>query len=418
VNRPLGVVERALARTDAFAPLTVVALARLDNAPPQGALRAALDRLQRRHPLLGARLVDNRRFASGAPTIPLEQGSRHNEDGWAELVDRELNRRIDAARGPLLRCSYLRDEGPAPGPAVLCLSLHHALADGVAVATLLDTLLRDLAGVDGGRIAAGPAPAADALIPAGGAGRRLRYVAGELGGDLAGALTGSGRRPARSSLCRAFSGDLDAERTAALAQTGRRWRVGLPAAVHAAMLLALRQRGSVGAAATGVAFSDLRPYLTPPVPASALGCYIAMLRFRVSLPEGGGVEALWPLAQRIQSDALRAGRRGDRFPAALSTDLFMRMALATRAQRLGDAALSFAGIIALDERYGDVRVRALHGFISNNALGARFTAQGRLFAGRLTLDAVQLDDDDTATEATALLDATFALLTDGAEVTP
>jgi hypothetical protein len=425
VDRPLGVVERALTRTDAFAPLTMVALARLDAAPSPEALRAALDRLQRRHPLLRARIVDGRRFADGAPPIPLERAARSGEERWTELVDRELNRRIDAATGPLLRCSYLRDEGPDPGPAELCLSLHHALADGVAVMTLLDTLLRDLAGVAGDRLVSDPAPAADALIPTGvgGRSRRLRYVARELGADLGGALGGRRRRPTRTSLCRAFSGDLDAERTAALARTGRRHRVGLPATVHAAMLLALRQRGAVGSHATGIAFSDLRPYLAPPRPTGTLGCYIAMLRFRTPLPEAGssgadGGGALWPLAQRIQSEALQAGRRGDRFPATLSTDLFMRLALATRAQRLGDAALSFAGTIALDERYGAVRVRALHGYISNNALGARFTAQGRLFAGRLMLDAVQLDDDDTGAEAEALLDTTFDLLAEGAGAPP
>lgn len=166
---------------------------------------------------------------------------------------------------------------------------------------------------------------------------------------------------------------------------------------------------------TGVGFVDLRPYLSPPVAGAVLGCYIAMLRFVAPVAAGSDRQAgLWSLADRIQTAALQAGRRGDKFAAAVTTDWFMRLTLALKARRMGDTALSYSGPIPLAERYGELVVDGVHGFISNNALGPVFTAQARLFAGRLRFDVVHLHHDLDRSEAAALTDDTLALLAEAA----
>ena len=143
-------MEQALTLMNTFAPLTVVAVLGLRNAPPPEHLRSALDILQRRKPLLRARIERGTwggyRFAPTEQPIPLEVLERQGDGHWQLQAERSLNTRLAASEGPLMACTYLHPE-PSGGAGELCFSFHHAAIDAVSGLNLLHELLeviRDL----------------------------------------------------------------------------------------------------------------------------------------------------------------------------------------------------------------------------------------------------------------------------------
>ncbi len=98
MERPLGIFETAETLTDAAAPFNVVGVIELDTGISPDGLSAALDRAQRRHPLLRARIVDPgdgwHYDLDSTPRIPLEIIRRRDAFHWQEIVETELNRAL------------------------------------------------------------------------------------------------------------------------------------------------------------------------------------------------------------------------------------------------------------------------------------------------------------------------------------
>ena len=172
---------------------------------------------------------------------------------------------------------------------------------------------------------------------------------------------------------------------------------------RAALLLAVKHHcyGPQDQPLRNLVFADLRPYLQPPVEPEQLGNYFAMLRFTHRVESG---DNLWSLAERINRQIYAAGRSGAKFASLLLSLALMRMILGLGNQRMGHTALSYTGVARIPERYGDLRLRDLHAFASNFRVGPEYTAQARLFAGRLFWDIVYLDSDMDAAQAAAIGD--------------
>ena len=110
-SRKMVGFEEAMRITDEVAPFSVVSVLRLDGSLPVATLRAALDALQQRHPLLRARIVGEGKghayqFDVVGP-IPLETVERSHRDSGSPRPKRNWHRRLDYAVGPLMRCRYL-----------------------------------------------------------------------------------------------------------------------------------------------------------------------------------------------------------------------------------------------------------------------------------------------------------------------
>lgn len=417
--RELGTFETALTLTGRRAPLVVVVVLELDGGPPPKRLRAALDVLQRRHPMLAVRIAEESgrfRFeADGVPPIPLASLDRSGGAPWTRVAEGELGRPLDEAAGPLARCTYLH---AGEGSSELVLAFHHAIIDGASAQALAGEIL-GLCGPAGREGGAGRPtdplpPPVEELFPAGFRGprsllRRVGFVARQVADEAVyrwrtrADRTGPPEEPARS---RILPVRLGAEATAALVRRSRRERVTLHGALAAALLLAVQEHLHDGRPGPmrHVAFADLRPRLRPPVPPERLGCCISMLRHTVEMPAGGGDgKGLWPLARRIDGRVAAGLRRGDRWTAALLAERMMRTLLGQSEHRMGATALSYGGPVRLGGRRpsgsggapgpGAPAVRGVHGFVSNLAVGPEYTVQARLFGGELLLDAVYLDAD-------------------------
>ena len=145
MRRRLGNMETALQLTRRFAPMSVAGILRLRSAPEAASIRDALDVLQRRHPLLRARIITEQRkptfeISNQVPAIPLEVRPRTSDGQWRDLTVEVLNRNVDSELGPPLSCTYLRDSTGDIGDLIF--TYDHTIMDATSAVRLYDQLLQ------------------------------------------------------------------------------------------------------------------------------------------------------------------------------------------------------------------------------------------------------------------------------------
>lgn len=106
-------------------------------------LRQALNKVQARHPLLTAAIVEDEQgapwFATPAcvPEIPLRIADRHTDEGWMQVAEAECGLPFNLQQGPLMRVVWLQGQGVSE----LMLVCHHCICDGASLVTLLREIL-------------------------------------------------------------------------------------------------------------------------------------------------------------------------------------------------------------------------------------------------------------------------------------
>lgn len=83
-------------------------------------------------------------FRPGAEAIPLRVIDA-SPAGVAPEAERELHTRFNGARGPMIRCVWIRH---APGHGTLLTTFHHLIGDGISGALLLRNLMQALGGAE------------------------------------------------------------------------------------------------------------------------------------------------------------------------------------------------------------------------------------------------------------------------------
>jgi hypothetical protein len=432
-SRLLGSFERAQALTAEHSPFNLVVVIRLAGSLERETLRGALDGIQRRHALLHASLAGSGRGRAfelgGAREIPLRGVERRSDDGWREVVEEELGTPVEAS-GPLLRCVQVgqgegtQEDGGTASEVVL--TFHHVIVDAVSARLLVRELLALCSGAPlAGEAVEGPPgkplpPGADEIFPpAYRAPRRwlrsARFLAGQLADEAAYRWRTRDRPtpPVPGEFrCRVLSLALGEAETAALVRATRRRRVGLFAALSAAMLLAVVRRRYADRAGPHryFAFPLLRPYLSPPVSDGVVAAYLTTLRLTLPVAPDAG---LWAAAGRIHRQVDEAVKRGERFLASVWSAFSMATVLRQRSQRMGTTALNYAGATPLEAGAGaPFSVAGFHAFVGNFPLGPEYTAQARIFDRRLWWDVVYLDVDMSRAEALAIAEEMRALLRD------
>lgn len=406
-SRPLGRMEAALTLSDEHWPLNMVAVLKLAAVPDAEMLRASFEQVQRRHPALRTRIERRgRRYAfayDGVAAIPLRVVEGAEPDSWIEVVEDALNTNLPAAIGPLASATLLPSgEGAS---AELVLTFHHSIIDAVSGTNLLREVLAAYGALGEGdpppwAVPLDVAPAADNLFPPGYRGawlraRRVGFACRTMGSETRYrlAMRRAGPPPVRpNARTRVLPALLDADVTTQLGRVARRRRLTFSSVLHAAVLAAVHRHryDARPVLLRTLSFSDLRPYLAPPMPVEPLACYTAMTWQDVPMGEHSD---MWALARDVQQRVDAATRGGAKFVASSMSLPLMRMALAAKRLRMGNTALSHTGVAQLRERHGPLEVRGLHAFISNLGLGPEFSLRTGIFGGRLTLDAAALDTD-------------------------
>jgi hypothetical protein len=141
--RPLGSCEHLFWLLDQGSPMHFSLAAQIEGETTVGEWRAALDRVQRRHPFFSVWIDKN---GNGNPCfslvpetpIPIRVVRSDSQPSWLTEMERELAVPFDAERAPLVRAVLMHE----PHRATLILTAHHSIADGLSLSfAIRDTLL-------------------------------------------------------------------------------------------------------------------------------------------------------------------------------------------------------------------------------------------------------------------------------------
>ncbi|MDG4763201.1 hypothetical protein O7632_03620 [Solwaraspora sp. WMMD406] len=460
VRRALSPLERWYWIADQVSPLNVIGRVQVRGHLPEPLLRAALDRLRRRHPLLRVAIAaepDGRspRFVPSDRPIPLRLVTADAPvapgdavppgDGspppWVQRVDEhELVDRVDWRTGPLCRAVVITHPS-ATGLADdethdLLLTMPHCVADGTTVLALLRQWI-DLAervrvgatdGTDSavdtesgepGEVGEPALPGSEAMFP-----RRFRGLVGTLrlrwllAQDL---FRVRRHRPARvvpsrfvpftERRTRLIARTLAPDQVEALVAACRRERTTVHGALAAAMVLAVA--AEAGSPAPGhvtigspITFRDA---LEPAVPERAVGTYVATVPTFVAY---GPDRSLWDLARAISDDLATRRRVGSHFAMVDLVTLSCPKSVAAAGrfiemmERTGPVNLCLSNIGRHDfpDRVGPWRLSGAQ-FVAGLSVVGYFVSTANTSHGQLSWNFTYVPDALSADRATALVAA-------------
>jgi hypothetical protein len=353
---------------------TVAARIRGPFAPEK--LPGALERLRRRHPLIGARLAPDGAGAcvttEDVPPIPLRVAHRESDDMWLREVQREIAIRFDYRAGPFFRCVLLH------GPEVsdLIIVCDHITADGRASIYALRDLLRLLAD-DGLVLDPLPPPKLSDLIPQPMLARIAEIIAAVPGVPPEGAAWHPPAAPAEP--LRVIPFELNETETAALVSRARAEGATVQAALCAAFALPFAERQLDAPFRYVETPVDIRSRLTRP-PGEVFGNYISLARIGMDCSAGRDP---WEIAREARR-AL-AGVTDEQ----LFTIPIILMAVADRPLSakpidvVYDLSISNLGRIDIPAQYGPLHLESIYGPTLDVSLPGHRILAVTTFGGRL-----------------------------------
>ncbi|MFT3891763.1 MAG: hypothetical protein QM730_09040 [Anaerolineales bacterium] len=424
MKRELGIFERALVISDRYAPFHSVYVLQLETPPPSPVVGKTLKFLQKRHPFLRTRLLEDKGkyfFASLIePALPFRVLPRWNDTHWVNVVEVELGAHIEWMVDPLFRCTYLYDENQKCAEIILTFS--QSIMDAASVGQLLDELLTVCASLmNEGTVTAHelfPVPPLESRFPSAFRGfqfgmRTLGYGIRQATDELLYRLQTRDKRtpplPTKPSHGHIISLCLPEAFVITFLRRCDMEKVAPDTVLQAALLIAINRHLYAGKNTPMRTYSlwNMRPYVEPPLQNENLGRYTSPLRHSV-LVEGG--INVWQLARSLQLKFYRSMKAGDHYVAAVRIEALLKRMLRTKSFRMGATALSFNGELPVKRKYGEMSVTEMHSFISAYDLGPEFSGQVRIFQGELHWDFTYLDTDMSPDEARAVVEEIKSIL--------
>lgn len=369
LQRPLSLFERGM-YLEGQVPVAIVIPARIEGRLDEARLRAALARIQAKHPVLRSVVVavDGRPWFKEQrppPPIPLRVVERDDDRHWERESELERNRLFDAGREPLVRVVLVRGAGSSE----LLLTCHHCVCDGVSMLTLLRELLLlcDDPQRDIGRHET--MPPVDALLPEsvlgdGAIRRRLRWKTALFNLWVRTRRIGPavGYGPVYSTRWQLQAADYRA-----LAERCRQEQVTVFNVVGLALMLSFRDILGKQAIEQFSLPVDVRRFL-PKLGADALFAMAPTIQLSPAIATGfGGDEGeYWTVARGMRKDIdAKIGELGPQVHENLLGmervhALFDRLIAYSRSRRGGrGVTLSYLGKLDLARDYGDFRLKAV-----------------------------------------------------------
>ncbi len=417
-KRLLEGFERSLTISNEFSAFNVVCVVKIEGRIEEDRVRAAFAALQKRHRLLRARIASEKGsyyFAyDNVGPVPVTSSERKSPEDWVGVVEEELDRRMNIAEGPLLRCLLLRNPQEPAGESEIILTLNHAILDASSALSLLREFLHASAveSADlGPEVAAEGVSAATTLFPPHLTGFRyggalaafmMRQMADEASYKwrARGCRKGPIKDAARNKILPTV---LASELTESLVRATRRERITMNAILTAALMLAVKRHvyPSKDTPFRNLTFADLRPYLSAPAPESMLGCFMGMCRLTIQMQDNPD---FWKLARALHDAIYRSNRRGERFISNALSPAMMKMIIRSKSMRMGTTAFSYAGPVSVGDSGSPIKVQGLHAFTTNMSIGPEFSALSRMFKGRIWLDFLYMESDMGSKQARLIAD--------------
>jgi NRPS condensation-like uncharacterized protein len=414
MDRPLRGVERQWWVQSLRASTNISLVTGIDAPVDRARFTEAAAWIQRRYPVLAARLEvqdGNPHLVGGITTpIPVAWRERASDTAWRAVAERSVCTGFDPA-GPLLRFDVLASAETTE----IILAIPHLIGDGISMAQIMTEMLLFLDGRAGEPVAVEDRGAIDQRAPAkyrAGWWRFARHVLHE--------LSESPRDPARDArLLERYRPRtriewipivFEPEETERLRRVSREKGTTVQGAITAAMAIAVGERAAAGGRPKIGVHSpiNLRKLLEPPV-VEEIGNYASGTT--TWLPCGG---ELWDVAQRVRADIEGALASGVPFANERLARGSKRTAPRTKpswlARRLWpDLGVTNLGVVKAPDTALGKRIREMHVLtalpVMEMLVCCTVTVNGRLFC-----DFHYSPDDIERAEVLALVDASTARL--------
>jgi NRPS condensation-like uncharacterized protein len=165
MKRKLFFFER-LMYVDGQTPVNCIITARIQGDIPAHNLQSALKKVQGKHPLLRARVVEEARqlyfsFSENPPKIPLRVVERNSDEDWKKVTVTEWKTPFDMNEGPMVRMVWIKSQGISE----LMLIGHHCICDGTSLITIFREILQIVDQPDVQLVAYPPFQSLEDLVP-------------------------------------------------------------------------------------------------------------------------------------------------------------------------------------------------------------------------------------------------------------
>jgi NRPS condensation-like uncharacterized protein len=388
--RTLNNIEQAFTISNEAFPLSVVCALHLTTGPDPESLKVALHQLQYRHLFLRSGILKKKgnfyfQLLDPIPSIDLTLINRTDGVTWRSVAEDALNTTFDST-GPLMKCWYLPSSENAECELIVC--FHHAIIDGTSARLVLHELLSLAGGLslpepeNSGVISQFPTDYRKWNLL-----KRLvdffgRQMKEEWNYRSKGLNVPIPQDSTNAILTFRLSPEVSRKLSVRIGREGLSLNSVLLATI-AQVVYRHRHLDKGNRLVRVVSFADLRSSMLPPVSDQELGCYISMLRFSIPISSG---QSVFALAANIRKVIFKASRLGDVLMMSKMSKYVIKMILKLRNMRLGVAALSFIGKLDLQPQYGSIQLHNVNAVISNNPLGAEFSAFGKVLFGSIGLD--------------------------------
>ncbi len=427
VTRPLGDTERAFWLLDRGTSFNGLHVAHVEGPLDEALLRAALDRVQARHPLLRMRVAGGDgapRFTPTDARVPIEVVPRADERTWIEAAERALNRRFPTEEGLLSRVTLVAGDGRSD----VLFAHHHAMADAQSDFFVLRELLENA-----GALAAGAPPPSLEVLPLRPAlnallrraTRSLRHLYTMSAFFFRLLWTSLVLRPRQLASERAAPPEeranrlvhrrLTVEETRSLTARCRDEGTSVQGACAAALLLAAADDLGLARPAHLGCFAGvtLRDRLSPPV-GDEVGCYVSQV-VTVHRVERGG--APWPLARDVKRRLTTTLRIGAHLVTMPMIGLFIprgddpgpRFVRRFDGASTGAVGVTNVGRVPLAPRYGALAVRGYDIAVGVSVVG-KLLAAVTTFDDALSFNVVFVEPLVGRARAIAIADGALAHL--------
>ena len=420
--RPLSSLERWHWTADQAAPLHIASIVRISGRVDADTIRAALDALVHRHPILRTAIHSdggtNPRFVPAQlRPIPLrlvDGGS------WLTEIDGELRDRFQPD-APLLRATLIAVE---PDVHDFMLTSTYSIADSVSVVSLARQVLEMAA-------AGAPDWAPELAAPAGpehlvpetfrglrGKGQGLARLAADAIRDRRLSpvrLSPEAQLPPEERFTRLAHRTIGGSEYRALLSECRRRHIRCEAAIAAALAAAAGADAGVGDADFTIGVSvPFRDHLARPLDTDTIGSFQAMLAIPGSCRPG---QPLWQAAQSFDA-GLRNGIRRGHHLAALSTLGLLTPKTPAKADGVvklldargpGNMCMTLLDVSGFPNHIGDWRLSAVQ-FASGMSISGYLMLTAAVGRDELALNLGYIDDIISSRRAETLIENTTAAL--------
>jgi NRPS condensation-like uncharacterized protein len=128
---------------DGRTPVNCVMTARIRGNIAAEDLHLALEKVQGKHPLLRARVVQEDRqpyfvFSSNPRKIPVRVIERESDEDWRDMTRLEWKTPFDMSSEPMIRVVWIK----AQGVSELMLAAHHCICDGASLVAIFREILQ------------------------------------------------------------------------------------------------------------------------------------------------------------------------------------------------------------------------------------------------------------------------------------